>query len=211
MIKFWVSLENERQGDKFGRSPASSTQAYATLKANGTARKYVRLGVPFTRNNANRRKIWTASRSKIWTLKSRSNFWPVQSKIWTARCVYGDWQIFVQQRRGCMDAWLLSCKTRKIANRNCEYGFTSRVITRFAWKYYHSNNSVWTAPKHSERFRLNRASGKIFRPVLCEGSPCLLPVIFTEQLGIIGKKVWNNKKSSLFLSDVFIGVAVVES
>ena len=47
--------------------------------------------------------------------------------------------------------------------------------------------------------------------VLCEGSPCLFPFIFTGQLGITGKKVWNNKKSSLFLSDVFIGVAVVES
>ena len=27
------------------------------------------------------RNIWTPSRSKIWTLKSRSNFWPVRSKI----------------------------------------------------------------------------------------------------------------------------------
>ena len=48
-------------------------------------RKFVRLGTPFTRNNANRTKIWTPRRSKIWTLKSRSNFWPVRSKIWTAR------------------------------------------------------------------------------------------------------------------------------
>ena len=38
-------------------------------------------GVPFTRNHANRTKIWSPSRSKIWTLKLRSNFGLVRSKI----------------------------------------------------------------------------------------------------------------------------------
>ena len=52
----------------------------------------------------------------------------------------------------------------KIATRYCEHGFTSHVITRFAWKYY-----GLTVPceqrKNIERFRVNEVSCQIFQPV----------------------------------------------
>ena len=55
-----------------------------------TGRKFLRSGVLFTRIHANRTKLWRSSRSKVRTLKSRSNFWPVRLKIWTARCEHSD-------------------------------------------------------------------------------------------------------------------------
>lgn len=89
---------------------------------------YVPLGVPSIWNHANRTQIWTPSRSKISTQKSRSNFWPVQSKVWTARCEHRDQLNFVRQRRSCMDAWLRSWKKR------------GRLRT---WIYESCNDSLW--------------------------------------------------------------------
>ena len=54
----------------------------------------------------------------------------------------------------------------KIATRYCGHGFTSHVITRFAWKYYGS-----TVPceqrKNIEQFRVNEVSCEMFQPVPC--------------------------------------------
>ena len=55
-----------------------------------TGRKFLRSRVLFTRNHDNPTKIWTSSCSKIRTLNSRSNFWLLRSKIWTARCEHRD-------------------------------------------------------------------------------------------------------------------------
>ena len=55
-------------------------------------------------------------------------------------------------------------KERKIANRYCENGFTSRVITRFAWKYYGSTVPL-EQRKNIERFRVKKVSGQMSQPV----------------------------------------------
>ena len=82
-----------------------------------------------------------------------------------------------------MDAWLLSCENRKIANRNLLVVLLLALL---------GNITIRTTPceqrRNIERFRLNRVSGQSFRPVLCEWSPCLFPFFFTGQLGIIEKK-----------------------
>ena len=46
---------------------------------------------------------------------------------------------------------------RKIANRSCEHGFTSHVITRFARKFY---GSIVQCEQHKniEWFRVNKVS-----------------------------------------------------
>ena len=52
-------------------------------------------------------------------------------------------------------------------NRYCEHdehGFTSRVITQFAWKYY-SSTVLCEQRKSIERFRVNEVSCQIFQPV----------------------------------------------
>ena len=52
----------------------------------------------------------------------------------------------------------------KIATRYCEHGFTSHVITHFAWKYY-SSTVLCEQCKDIERFRVNEVSCQIFQPV----------------------------------------------
>lgn len=60
-------------------------------------------------------------------------------------------------------AWLHGCLVtqleieRKIANRSCEHGFTSHVITRFAQKFY-SSTVQCEQHKNIEWFRENKVS-----------------------------------------------------
>lgn len=60
-------------------------------------------------------------------------------------------------------AWLHGCVVtqleieRKIANRSCEHGFTSHVITRFARKFYGSIVQC-EQRKNIEWFRVNKVS-----------------------------------------------------
>ena len=63
-----------------------------------------------------------------------------------------------------MDALLLTWKKRQIVNRRCEHGFTSHVITRFAWKYYGSTVACEQC-KNIKLFRVNEVSRQIFQPV----------------------------------------------
>ena len=56
-------------------------------------------------------------------------------------------------------------KERKIANRYCQHGSTSNVITHFAWKYYVSKVPCEQC-KNLERFHVNKLlSGPIFQLV----------------------------------------------
>ena len=64
--------------------------------------------------------------------------------------------------------------------KDCEHGFTSRLITRFAWKYSGSTAS-FEQRKNIQRFRVNKVSAviKIFnrskiRPLPSEPSHCII-------------------------------------
>ena len=85
-----VTLPNSR--------PFCNTEATFTWYRS-TGRKFVRLGVLFARNHANS--------TKIWTLKSRSNFLSVRSKNWTARCEHRDRRNFLLHK--CVAAWMRGC------------------------------------------------------------------------------------------------------
>ena len=86
-------ITKEPQGDfkpKQATPQDKSLYVHPLLVEFSTGRKFLRSGVLFTRNHANPTKIWTFSCSKIRKLNSRSNFWLVRSKIWTARCKHRD-------------------------------------------------------------------------------------------------------------------------
>ena len=55
-------------------------------------------------------------------------------------------------------------KERKIANRYCQHGSTSNIITHFAWKYYGSIVPCEQC-KNLEQFHVNKVSGPIFQLV----------------------------------------------
>ena len=89
ITKPFLGITKEPQGDfkpKQATPQDKSLYVHPLLVEFSTGRKFLRSGVLFTRNHANLTKIWTFSCSKIRSLNSRSNFWLVRSKIWTARC-----------------------------------------------------------------------------------------------------------------------------
>ena len=161
-----------------------------------TSRKFERLGVLFAQNHTNR--------TKIWTLKSRSSLLSVRSKNWTARCEHRDRLNFIFSA----NAWLHRCvvtqleKERKSANRYYEHGFTSCVITRFAWKYYgstvpceqrksgslqpveNSASTMRTWPEANKTFghRPNDAPAKVLFTYLCSGCAALIFYYLWKQI-----------------------------
>ena len=88
-----------------------------------TCWEFVLLDVPFTQNHANCKKIWMPNHLKMWTLKSRSYFLPVQSKIWTARC-HRDRLNFSPA-----EAWLHGCVVTR-GRLQTDIGFTNRKFNQ---------------------------------------------------------------------------------
>lgn len=80
-----------------------------------------------------------------------------------ARCKHRD-----QLNLCTTKAWLQGCvvtqpEIKEDCNRYCEHdehGFTSRVITRFSWKYNGSTASC-EQRKNIQRFRMNKVSAVI--------------------------------------------------
>ena len=74
-------------------------------------------------DHANCKKIWMPNHLKMWKLKSRSCFLPVQSKIWTARCHHD------RQNFSPAEAWLHGCVVTR-GRLQTDIGFTNRKFNQ---------------------------------------------------------------------------------
>ena len=102
------------------------------IHSQSTGRKFVRLGVPLTRNHVKRTKIWTLT-----------------SKIWTARCEHRDRLHFRAAK-----AWLHGCVVTQLEQekKNCKQILRTWI---YASCYYslcleilRFDSPVWTTQKY---------------------------------------------------------------